>query len=159
MTLESTTHTTDSNHSFDEMWILTINSVVTSPYRFLHQLYPLWYQHTVEVCLVVCLPLFPDHVVRAKTADFKSFPFCLGRPPFLDFCHPERIHFSVELASRQTSFLFFVTEFCNLLIKILFSLLIPSIKNIISSSRQVGLRLTFFSTRFPPSLTSVPSLM
>ena len=32
---------------------------------------------------MVCLPLFPDHVVRIKTADLKSFPFCLGHPPFL----------------------------------------------------------------------------
>jgi hypothetical protein len=88
------------------MWILAINSVVTSPYRFLHQLYPLLYQHTVEVCLVVCLPLFPDHVVRSKTADFKYFPFCLGRPPFLDLA-PSRANSLQRWARLSPNFLFY----------------------------------------------------
>ena len=65
-------------------------------------------------------PIFVDHVVRSKTADLKYFPFCLGRPPLTLSATPSEFVLAVSSPLDKLPFFLFVTELCNLLIKILF---------------------------------------
>ena len=76
---------------------------------------------------MVCLQLFVDHVVGSKTADLKYFPFCLGRPPLTLSATPSEFALAVSSPLDKLPFFLFVTEFCNLLIKILFGCRFPQL--------------------------------